>query len=143
MVTDAAYYQRILDLLYDGLVALSTVGYQWSADDRWTRGRFVDIATGATRHLATWIDLGEQDEYARSHVRHRSSMIIACRYGEEQDAVAQGRMHGAARAAQTFLLGAHGPTIERATPTGYTLAGLSDSFSAVDLTFDLYLPRES
>lgn len=143
MVNDAAYYQRVLDALYDALAGLSTVGYQWSSDDRWTRGRFVDLATGATRHLATWIDLGEQDDYVRSHVRHKARMITACRYAEEQDAVSQGRMHAAARAAEELLLGLHGPTVERALPTGYTLAGLSDSFSAVTVTFDLYLPRGS
>ena len=141
MVTDAAYYQRILDALYDGLLSLSTAGYQWDPTDRWTRGRFTDVSRGATRHLGTWIDLGAQKEFRRSDVVHGASLSIACRYAEEADAESQSRMHAAARAAEDYLLGVHGPTIERAIPTGYSLAALDETWSAVVVTFDLTLPR--
>lgn len=143
----AAYYQTVLETLYDSIEGMDVSGYrdQTTAAGRWHRARRGTPDHGITEDLGIWIDLGPHETFERSQVSHAAGCVFAVRYRPDHDCYDQARLHAATRALEEHLQG-----------TGYQIAGgmrtipktavmrlpkAGDAWIQVDCSFTLLLPR--
>ncbi len=142
MVTGAAYYSQIIEDLFTALSELDTTGYQWLESDAWTQALNWD-PVGTTQHLECWLNLGGSAELRQSMIRHAAELHIPIRFEPDDDAVSQGRMHAAIRAALDLLTCWRSSAGVRSEPTSFEITAVEgrDSWVIAVIYFTLNVPR--
>lgn len=147
-LSGAAYYQGVLEALYDAIEALDVAGYRdpTTTAGRWRRARRAQEGRGITEDLGFWVDLGNEATFERSQVSHSAGVVFAVRYRPGQDLADQARLHAAVRDLSELLQrsGWQVPGGMRTIPRSAQMtlpAGGGDAWLQVDLAFTLVLPR--
>lgn len=143
VVADAAFYSAVIEAVFsaDALGGLDVTGYRWDPSDAWTQARRWDpIQT--TKHLECWLDLGGSSSLTQAHINHDSELHIPLRFVEDDDAVSQGRIHAAIRAAVDTLSRFNFQGV-RASPTAFELRGIEGrpGWVMAVVSFTLRFPR--
>lgn len=144
----AAYYQAVLDCLYDSIEAMDVTSYRdtTTAAGRWHRARRAAPPDhGITEDLGFWIDLGNHTTFERSQVTYAAGIVFAVRYRPDYRIADEARLHAAIRALEEHLQGTGYQipggmrTVPRTAVMSFPKSG--DAWIQVDLSFTLTLPR--
>lgn len=135
-MTDAAYYARLLESLYDLLAALDTSGYQWGSGEKWSQSPSPEL----TDHLQVWIDLGGAESIDAHAITHGVRIHAICRYAPDADSLSQARTHAAARAAVDALTGWRERDL-RVVPRGYVIEAATPDALGLSISATLIIPR--
>lgn len=150
MVTGSAYYQSILDGVYEAITGLDPTGYRIDPVSIWSRGRrMTGPSGGAVRELEVLVDLGRAATYQRSSIVHEIRISWPMRYrpsSEEAGGINdQARFHASARAVAEALtmLSPSSQRDSRLVPSGWQLiqSPAGDEWVVVELSASLTISR--
>jgi len=138
-IRDAPYFARLLEALYNGLIALDVTGYREATSDGWTQAL---TPFGWTRHLEAWFFLGSSVTLVKPAYRYGSSLHFAMRFQEGDDSTSQARIHAAMRDASEYLLGFSFGDGGRVLDIGDSEVEREETgYVTVTIPFTLQLPR--